>query len=159
MPGLTFQQWQYLMVFLYFSISATTAIALYYFYEDYYRDRRRGGQRENHRATYDKEWWEKRVPHFGHAKFVRTFRVSRRVAQRLVEEAQKDAAFEVHPSKVWCASSPYKQVCMFLFKNGRPISFFDVAERFGVSEGHAHECVYRVLDFILRRFEVRRAYE
>ena len=121
----------------------------------YFSDRRRGGQREDHSSTYNKTWWTINVPNFRQAKFIRTFRVSKGVFKALVAKAMLAKDFEVSGAKANVATPPDMQIAMFLYKNGRPISYFDVAERFGVSEGHCFQCVRRVLHFINTEFKVR----
>lgn len=109
----------------------------------------RRGPRASHKAsrTHSRLWWTQDVPKMSEADFARTFRVPRAVFNTLAAAAALCVLFS------GALSLPSDmQVAIGLYKLARPISFFDLAQKFGVSTGAAHFATSRFITFLITTF-------
>lgn len=79
-------------------------------------------------------WWTTVVPALSEKHFKRTFRVSRRVFNNVVNAVKGEPEFYVAPNNALRAIPVEKQVAIALWRLGRSASVYDVADQFGVSE-------------------------
>lgn len=109
----------------------------------------RSGARASHAAgrVHSRLWWEKDVQHMSDSDFSRTSRVPRVIFLALVAAASLCSLF------TGARALPVDmQVAIGLYKLARPISFFDLAQKFGVSTGAAHHAVTRFVQFLIDRY-------
>lgn len=99
------------------------------------------------------EWWRVCVPAMSDYRFRRNFRVPREVARTLYSKLQSLPEFQRKKN------SPTKEpvdvaraLCMTLYRLGSNRSNFDIAERFGVSEGYVYKWIDAVLGAIESHF-------
>lgn len=112
----------------------------------------RSGPRVSHTAAreHSRLWFEKDVPRMSPADFARTFRVPRVIFDMLVASASLAVVFSA-PEHLYPLPVAL-QVAMALYKLGRPISYFDLAQKFGVSPASAHRAVQRVVLFLIQTY-------
>ena len=127
----------------------------------------RCGPRRSHTAAYSRDWYNKAMTVMSESDFARTFRVPRAVFTALVYAAEVSVFFAAPeykhalPVMLQVAMGLYKCVpyavagrflsgpllhrppllARALRRIARPISYFDLAQKFGVSESSAHKSV------------------
>jgi DDE superfamily endonuclease len=117
-------------------------------------DGRRSASRQSHLHTRSTDWFDRCVPLLSPYDFIRTFRVSRAIYARICADARATGNFDVRPCNASKQSSVELLVAMFLYKLGRTESYYTLAQKFGVTEGHAISAMERVERFMIGKYYV-----
>ena len=104
-------------------------------------------KRVSRAALRSKHWWDVCVPQMPLADFIRTFRVSRSVFRQLVDCLHRSTAVQ-RPCNEGRAVSLELRVAITLYKCSRAISYYDVAQKFGVAEATAFSIVWSTIDIL-----------
>lgn len=100
--------------------------------------------------TRSSDWWQRCVPELSTADYVRTFRVDRFVFGRLADSIRAALATTARGCNIARASSIELLLAMCLYKASRPITYWDLAQKFGVTEGHAYSAVHDIADLVIQ---------
>jgi hypothetical protein len=116
----------------------------------------RSGLRVSHKASriHARQWWGADVPNMSEEDFARTFRVPRAVFAMLA------AAAVTYVLCTGAGSLPTDmQVAIGLYKLARPISFYDLGQKFGVSTSAAHFATSRFITFLIDTYGQKQLFD
>jgi hypothetical protein len=116
----------------------------------------RSGPRASHKASrmHSRLWWSEDVPKMSEADFARTFRVPRVIFNTLAAAAALCVLFSGALSL-----PPDVQVAIGLYKLARPISFYDLGQKFGVSTSAAHFATSRFITFLIETYGQKQVFD